>query len=115
MTTKTETNVTETAAEVKATKATKPAATKATKPAAQGKKQGKATTATKPAAKAKKEAAPKAEKPASKKSLCVPIVSGAIKAGTARKDTVAKLMTELGISQACANTYYQNVKSGAWA
>lgn len=67
-------------------------------------------------------AATKAEKPAkevkekapSTKSKVVPVVTAAIAAGTARKDTLAKLQADFGISAACANTYYQNVKSGNW-
>ena len=82
-------------------------------------------TATAPAAAAKTPKATKAEKPAkekvekapkapSTKSKVLPLVAAAIAAGTARKDTLAKMQTEFGISAACANTYYQNVKSGTW-
>ena len=35
-------------------------------------------------------------------------------AGTARKEILAKLSTDLGLSAAGANTYYQNVKSNLW-
>lgn len=106
------TNATATAAEVTATApaaSTKPAkAPKAEKaPKAPKEKKATATKAEKPA----KEAKPVVE---SKKSKVIPLVTAAIAAGTARKDTLAKMQADLGISAACANTYYQNVKSGAW-
>ena len=107
----TKTTAANNAAEVTATAPTTavkekaPKATKATKPAAE--KAPKATKAEKPA----KEAKPVVE---SKKSKVIPMVTAAIAAGTARKDTLAKMQADLGISAACANTYYQNVKSGAW-
>ena len=74
------------------------------------------------APKEKKATATKAEKPAkevkekapSTKSKVIPMVAAAIAAGTPRKDTLAKMQSEFGISAACANTYYQNVKSAAW-
>ena len=92
-------------------------AVKATPPKAE--KAAKAPTATKattPKAE-KKEKAAKEAKPevVSKKSLAMPIIAADIKAGVARKDTIAKLLApEVGCSAAGANTYYQNVKSGAW-
>lgn len=112
------------AAETTEVTATAPVATtKAEKPAKAPKaeKAPKAPKAEK-APKEKKPTATKAEKPAkeakpvveSKKSKVIPVVQAAIAAGTARKDTLAKLQADLGISAACANTYYQNVKSGTW-
>ena len=89
----------------KAEKAAKaPTATKATTPKAEKKE------------KAAKEAKPEAKpEVVSKKSLAMPIIAADIKAGVARKDTIAKLLApEVGCSAAGANTYYQNVKSGAW-
>ena len=98
----------------------------ATAPAAATKaeKSAKAPKAEKSAKapKEKKPTATKAEKPAkevkekapSTKSKVVPVVTAALAAGTARKDTLAKLQADFGISAACANTYYQNVKSGSW-
>lgn len=51
----------------------------------------------------------------SKKDLAIPLVKADLKAGVARKDTIAKLMNdEVGCSKAGANTYYQNIKSGLW-
>ena len=66
------------------------------------------------ATKAEKPAKEKVEKAPSTKSKVLPLVTAAIAAGTARKDTLTKLQSDFGISAACANTYYQNVKSGAW-
>lgn len=34
--------------------------------------------------------------------------------GKERKDVIAALIADLGLSKPCANTYYQNCKSGAW-
>lgn len=92
--------------------ATAPVAnTKAEKPA----KAPKAPKEKKPTAtKAEKPAKEVKEKAPSTKSKVVPVVTAAIAAGTARKDTLAKLQADFGISAACANTYYQNVKSGIW-
>ena len=109
------TNATTNAAEVTATApaaSTKPAkAPKAEKaPKAPKEKKATATKAEKPA----KEKVEKAPKAPSTKSKVLPLVTAAIAAGTARKDTLAKMQTEFGISAACANTYYQNVKSGTW-
>lgn len=77
-----------------------------------------ATPAVKPAKAAKTPKTPKVVVPKtpkdSKKSKAIPIVAAGIAAGTARKDILAKLKTELGLGDAGANTYYQNVKSGAW-
>ena len=72
------------------------------------------TANTDPATKAEKPAKEVKEKAPSTKSKVVPVVTAAIAAGTARKDTLAKLQADFGISAACANTYYQNVKSGNW-
>ena len=114
MNTKTESAVVESTAtaEVTATApaaaAKTPKATKAEKPAKE--KKATATKAEKPA----KEKVEKAPKAPSTKSKVLPLVTAAIAAGTARKDTLAKMQTEFGISAACANTYYQNVKSGTW-
>lgn len=115
---------TDTPAKVTATAPKKDDAVKASKPKTEAKttnapKADKPTTATKattPKAD-KKEKAAKEAKPdvPSKKSLAMPIIVADIKAGVARKDTIAKLQApEIGCSSAGANTYYQNVKSGAW-
>ena len=106
------TNATTNAAEVTATApaaSTKPAkAPKAEKaPKAPKEKKATATKAEKPAKEVK-------EKAPSTKSKVIPLVTAAIAAGTARKDTLAKMQADFGISAACANTYYQNVKSGSW-
>ena len=61
-----------------------------------------------------KSAKPGAKVP-SVKSKVVPIIAAALTAGTARKTTLEKIQTKFNISSACANTYYQNVKSGLWA
>lgn len=94
---------------VKAPKSTTPKADKASKTPT-------ATKATTPKAEKKEKAAKEAKTEApTKKSLAVPIIVADIKAGVARKDTIAKLLApEVGCSSAGANTYYQNVKSGAW-
>lgn len=116
MNTKTNAAVTETTATV-AAEVTATAPTAEAKPAKAPK-----AKAEKKAPAEKKATATKAEKPAkevkekapSTKSKVLPLVSAAIAAGTARKDTLAKMQADFGISAACANTYYQNVKSGAW-
>lgn len=61
--------------------------------------------------------APAAEpaKEPSKKERTIAIVTAGLKAGTARKDIIAKLRTELNMGIPGANTYFQNVKSGKWA
>ena len=101
-----------------AVSATAPVTTPAAKAPKAPKAEKKATATT--AVKAPK--APKAEKPVvvkvevpSKKSKALPIITADIAAGVARKDTIAKLLdASIGCSAAGANTYYQNVKSGAW-
>lgn len=104
-----------------AAKSTKAASTDTpAKVTATAPKADKPTTATKaatPKAEKKEKAAKEAKPDAapSKKSLAMPIIAADIKAGVARKDTIAKLLApEIGCSSAGANTYYQNVKSGAW-
>jgi hypothetical protein len=57
--------------------------------------------------------AAKAAKEPSKKDRTIAIFKSM--AGGARKDIIAKMKTDLGLSDAGANTYYQNCKSGAWA
>ena len=59
------------------------------------------------------EAAP-AEKKESKKAGTLRIYSAMTAEGKARKDIIAKMRTELGLSNPGANTYYQNCKSGMW-
>ncbi len=87
-----------------------------------------AAPAEKPAKKAKAEKpakepkAPKvkAEKPAnepkapSKKARTIELFTTMKAAGKTRAEIIAAMMSDLGLSQAGANTYYQNVKSGAW-
>ena len=112
---------TDTPAKVTATAPKKDDAVKASAPKTTApKKADKPTTATKattPKAEKKDKAAKEVKPDAapSKKSLAMPIIAADIKAGVARKDTIAKLLApEIGCSSAGANTYYQNVKSGAW-
>ena len=62
---------------------------------------------------AEPEAAP-AEKKESKKAGTLRIYSAMTAEGKARKDIIAKMRTELGLSAPGANTYYQNAKSGLW-
>lgn len=100
------TNAVENTTEVSATA---PAAATKTEKSAKAPKEKKPT-----ATKAEKPAKEVKEKAPSTKSKVVPVVTAAIAAGTARKDTLTKLQADFGISAACANTYYQNVKSGAW-
>jgi hypothetical protein len=57
--------------------------------------------------------AAKAAKEPSKKDRTIAIFKSM--AGQPRKDIIAKMKTDLGLSDAGANTYYQNCKSGAWA
>lgn len=54
------------------------------------------------------------EKKVSKKERTIQIVHAGWKAGLQRKDIIAQLRTELSMGVPGANTYYQNVKSGAW-
>ncbi len=91
------------------------------------------TTEAAPAKKAKAPKAPKvkaekpakapkvkAEKPAkepkapSKKALTIALYDSMKAEGKTRAEIIAAMMAQLGLSQAGANTYYQNVKSGAW-
>ena len=60
------------------------------------------------------EAAPVEEKKESKKAGTLRIYAAGVAAGKARKDIIAQMRTELGLSVPGANTYYQNVKSGLW-
>ena len=55
-----------------------------------------------------------AEKKESKKAGTVRIYAEMTAQGKARKDIIARMRTELGLSVPGANTYYQNVKSGLW-
>lgn len=64
------------------------------------------------AAPADEPAAAKAPR-VTKKSQTVAIFQSM--AGKARKEIIAEMKTQLGLSDAGANTYYQNCKSGAWA
>lgn len=50
----------------------------------------------------------------SKKERTIAIVHAGWDAGKERKDIIAQLRTELEMGVPGANTYYQNVKSGAW-
>ena len=67
--------------------------------------------------KAKKEVkadeAPVEAKEPTKKERTIAIYKSM--SGSARKDVIAKMKSDLPCSDACANTYYQNVKSGTWA
>lgn len=95
--------------------ATAPVATEKPAKAPKAEKAPKAPKEKKPTAtKAEKPAKEVKEKAPSTKSKVIPMVAAAIAAGTPRKDTLAKMQSEFGISAACANTYYQNVKSAAW-
>lgn len=67
-------------------------------------------------AEAPKDEAPAAKAPkVSKKSQTVAIFKTMTAEGKPRKDIIAKMKADLGLSDAGANTYYQNCKSGAWA
>ena len=50
-----------------------------------------------------------------KKARTVAIYSEVMKAKGARKDGIARLTDELGLSLAGASTYWQNCKSGVWS
>jgi hypothetical protein len=50
-----------------------------------------------------------------KKARTVAIYSEVMKAKGARKDGIARLTDELGLSPAGASTYWQNCKSGVWS
>lgn len=54
------------------------------------------------------------EKKESKKAGTLRIYREMTAEGKVRKDIIAKMRTELGLSAPGANTYYQNCKSGAW-
>jgi len=60
------------------------------------------------------EAAAEEPKEPSKKELTIALVHAGWDAKLARKDIIAKMIAEIGMSGPCANTYYQNVKSGTW-
>lgn len=63
------------------------------------------------------EAAPaeaEGEKKESKKAGTLRIYREMTAEGKARKDIIARMRTELGLSIPGANTYYQNCKSGMW-
>lgn len=62
---------------------------------------------------AKTEAAPAAPKEPSKKERAVAIFKSMTAEGKARKDIIAAMKT-IGLTDAGAATYYQNIKSGAW-
>lgn len=55
-----------------------------------------------------------AEKALSKKARAIAIYKEVHAANGARKDAMTRFKTELGMSDAGANTYYQNIKSGMW-
>jgi hypothetical protein len=56
---------------------------------------------------------PKAAKGPSKKDSTVTIFKSMT--GSPRKDIIARFKSELKLSDACCNTYFQNIKSGKWA
>jgi hypothetical protein len=60
-------------------------------------------------------AAQNAEKPVSKKARAIAIYKEVHAANGARKDAMKRFKEELHMSDAGANTYYQNIKSGTWA
>ena len=67
--------------------------------------------------KAKRDAE-KAAKPAkevSKKDKAIAIYNEEIAKGNKRIDEIARFKEELGMAEAGASTYYQNIKSGSWA
>jgi alanyl-tRNA synthetase len=81
-------------------------------PAAKKAKAAAKKTATKVAKPAKEKTATVAVVRAdTKKFQAIAIVSEGLAAGTARKDVLTKLQTELKLSAAGSNTYFQNVKS----
>lgn len=53
----------------------------------------------------------KGEKKVTKKSLAVAIAKNGLATGAERKDTIALMISEAGLSKAGASTYYQNIKS----
>ena len=60
------------------------------------------------------DAAPVVEKKESKKEATLRIFNELNKDGKQRKEIIARMRTELGLSIPGANTYYQNCKSGMW-
>ena len=66
------------------------------------------------AAKTKKVKEPKPPKGPSKKDIVGPVIKQGIADGVPRKDILTRLRNEYNLSDACANTYYQNFKSGTW-
>lgn len=74
------------------------------------KKGGKKAKAEKKAAEAPAEA-----KEPSKKERTIAMFKSMTAEGKVRKDIIAAMKADLGLSAAGANTYYQNCKSGAWA
>ena len=62
--------------------------------------------------KAAEPEAPAAVKEPSKKDRTVALFN--TMSGKPRKEVIAALKTDIGLSQACANTYYQLCKSGKW-
>ena len=73
--------------------------------------------ARKPKAKSAKAKSAKAKsaKAGSKKAQTVAIYAEVQAAGGSRKDGIARLTSELGMSPAAASTYWQNCKSGKWS
>jgi len=51
----------------------------------------------------------------SKKSLTVTMFTSMTAEGKSRKDIISAFKSQLGLSAACCNTYYQNIKSGLWS
>jgi hypothetical protein len=51
----------------------------------------------------------------SKKSLVVALYNKMVSEGAVRKEIVAKMKSDIGLSVNGANTYYQNCKSAIWA
>lgn len=74
------------------------------------KKGGKKVKAEKKVAEVPAEA-----KEPSKKDRTIAMFKTMTAEGKVRKDIIAAMKTDLGLSAAGANTYYQNCKSGAWA
>lgn len=60
------------------------------------------------------ETAPEEPKEPSKKDLTIAIVHAGWDAKKARKDIIKEMIDKIGMSGPCANTYYQNVRSGTW-
>lgn len=66
-------------------------------------------------AKAEKVEVPAEAKEPSKKERTIAMFKSMTAEGKVRKDIILAFKTQLGLSAACCNTYYQNIKSGAWA